>query len=46
VTAKYNVTGLPETFFLDSQGRIVAKYVSAIDAVTLNSLIRKAVAAG
>lgn len=46
VTAKYNVTGLPETFFLDSKGRIVAKYVSAIDAVTLNSLIRKAVAAG
>ena len=46
VTARYNVTGLPETFFLDSKGRIVAKYVSAIDAVTLNSLIRKAVAAG
>jgi cytochrome c biogenesis protein CcmG/thiol:disulfide interchange protein DsbE len=46
ITAQYNVTGLPETFFLDSKGRIVAKYISAIDAVTLNSLIRKAVAAG
>jgi hypothetical protein len=40
------VTGLPETFFLDTNGRIVAKYISAIDAVTLNSMIKQAVAAG
>jgi cytochrome c biogenesis protein CcmG/thiol:disulfide interchange protein DsbE len=46
VTAQYNVTGLPETFFLDTKGRIVAKYISAIDAVTLNSMIKQAVAAG
>jgi glutathione peroxidase-family protein len=40
------VTGLPETFFLDSKGRIVEKYISAVDEKTLDSLIQKAVDAG
>ena len=46
IGAQYDVTGLPETYFLDSKGKIVEKYMSAIDAVTLDSMIAKAVAAG
>jgi len=46
IGAQYDVTGLPETFFLDTKGKIVEKYVSAVDAVTLDSMIQKAVAAG
>jgi len=46
IGAQYDVTGLPETFFLDTKGRIVEKYVSAVDEKTLDSLIQKAVAAG
>jgi cytochrome c biogenesis protein CcmG, thiol:disulfide interchange protein DsbE len=46
VGARYDVTGLPETYFLDTKGRIVAKYISAIDEATLDSLISKTVAAG
>jgi cytochrome c biogenesis protein CcmG/thiol:disulfide interchange protein DsbE len=46
IGAQYNVTGLPETFFLDTKGKIVEKYVSAVDAVTLDAMITKAVAAG
>ena len=46
IGAQYDVTGLPETYFLDTKGKIVEKYMSAIDAVTLDSMIAKAVAAG
>jgi len=46
IGAQYDVTGLPETFFLDSKGRIVEKYISAVDEKTLDSLIQKAVDAG
>jgi cytochrome c biogenesis protein CcmG/thiol:disulfide interchange protein DsbE len=35
----WGVTGYPETFFIDTQGRIVSKFVSAIDANTLNNNI-------
>ena len=46
IGAQYNVTGLPETFFLDSKGTIVQKYVSAVDAATIDQLVGQAVAAG
>ncbi len=46
IGAQYNVTGLPETFFLDRKGKIVEKFISAFDPVTLDSMIQKAVAAG
>ena len=46
IGAQYDVTGLPETYFLDSKGKIVEKYMSAVDAVTLDTMIAKAVAAG
>ena len=46
IGAQYDVTGLPETYFVDTKGKIVEKYMSAIDAVTLDSMISKAVAAG
>lgn len=35
----WGVTGYPETFFIGSDGRIVSKFVSAIDAATLDTRI-------
>jgi len=46
IGAMYGVTGLPETYFLNTQGQIVAKYISSIDAPTLDKLIAQTVAAG
>jgi cytochrome c biogenesis protein CcmG/thiol:disulfide interchange protein DsbE len=46
IGAQYDVTGLPETYLVDTKGKIVEKYVSAVDAVTLDSMIQKAVAKG
>jgi len=46
IGAQYDVTGLPETYFLDTSGRVVQKYISAVDAATLDNLIKQAVAAG
>ena len=46
IGAQYDVTGLPETYFVDTKGTIVEKYMSAIDAATLDTMIAKAVAAG
>jgi cytochrome c biogenesis protein CcmG/thiol:disulfide interchange protein DsbE len=46
IGAQYDVTGLPETFFLDKQGTIVQKYISAVDAATIDQLIGQTVAAG
>ena len=46
IGAQYDVTGLPETYFVDTKGTIVEKYMSAIDAATLDTMIAKALAAG
>jgi cytochrome c biogenesis protein CcmG/thiol:disulfide interchange protein DsbE len=46
IGAQYDVTGLPETFFLDTKGRIVEKYISSVDEKTLDALIQKTVDAG
>jgi len=46
IGAQYDVTGLPETYFVDTKGKIVEKYMSAIDAATLDTMIAKAAAAG
>ena len=46
IGASYSVTGLPETYFLDTKGTIVQKYISAIDPATIDQLIGQAVAAG
>ena len=46
IGAQYDVTGLPETYFVDTKGTIVEKYMSAIDAATLDTMIAKAAAAG
>ena len=46
IGATYGVNGLPETYFITTDGRIVEKYVSSIDAATFDSMIQKAVAAG
>lgn len=35
----YGVMGLPETFFIDEEGRIRAKYVGPIDASTLDAYL-------
>lgn len=35
----WGVTGYPETFFIDAHGRIASKFVSAIDAETLEASI-------
>lgn len=35
----YGVLGFPETFFIDRDGRIVAKYNGALDPETLDSLV-------
>jgi cytochrome c biogenesis protein CcmG/thiol:disulfide interchange protein DsbE len=39
IMSLYGVVGFPETFFLDSDGRIVAKYIGAIDRTTLDSYL-------
>jgi cytochrome c biogenesis protein CcmG/thiol:disulfide interchange protein DsbE len=42
VMRRFGVTGLPETFVLDARGRIAAKWVGAIDAASLDSLLNSA----
>ena len=39
----WGVTGLPETFFIDRQGRVVARVIGAIDSRQLDDGIRSAV---
>lgn len=39
VGPNWGVTGYPETFFVGKDGRIVSKYISAIDAGTLDARI-------
>lgn len=40
LTPKWGVTGYPETFFVGRDGRIVSKFISAIDAESLDAGIR------
>jgi len=44
VMSKYGVLGFPETFFIDSEGRIVSKYVGPMDAATLDAYVSSMVA--
>jgi len=46
IGATYGVSGLPETYFINTQGQIVDKYISSIDEATFTTMIQKAVAAG
>ena len=46
IGATYGVSGLPETYFINTQGEIVDKYISSIDEATFTTMIQKAVAAG
>jgi cytochrome c biogenesis protein CcmG/thiol:disulfide interchange protein DsbE len=46
IGATYGVSGLPETYFINTKGEIVDKYISSIDAPTFTQMITKAVAAG
>ncbi|HZD18124.1 MAG TPA: TlpA disulfide reductase family protein [Actinomycetota bacterium] len=39
VNYAYGVTGFPESFFIDADGVIVAKYVGAMDAETLDAYV-------
>jgi cytochrome c biogenesis protein CcmG/thiol:disulfide interchange protein DsbE len=39
VNRDYGVLGFPETFFIDEQGEIVAKYVGPMDAATLDAYV-------
>jgi len=39
VNRDYGVLGFPETFFIDAQGRIMAKYVGPMDAATLDAYV-------
>jgi cytochrome c biogenesis protein CcmG/thiol:disulfide interchange protein DsbE len=39
--ADYGVTAPPETFFIDSDGTVVARFVGPLDAATLAAYLRK-----
>jgi cytochrome c biogenesis protein CcmG, thiol:disulfide interchange protein DsbE len=41
---KYGLTGAPETYFIDSQGRVVDHVVGAIEEEELNAAVRRALA--
>lgn len=45
IGAAWSVTGYPETFFVSKDGRIVSKWISNIDAVSLNKSIQQALTA-
>ncbi len=42
VNVDYGVWGIPETFFLDRQGRITYKHVGAIDRATIMAKVGEA----
>jgi cytochrome c biogenesis protein CcmG/thiol:disulfide interchange protein DsbE len=42
VAIAFGVYGVPETFFIDGQGTITAKYVGPLDPSTLSSYLREA----
>ncbi|MFQ5989948.1 MAG: TlpA family protein disulfide reductase [Candidatus Methylomirabilales bacterium] len=41
ISIDYGVYGIPETFFIDQEGRITHKHVGAVDAATLSTEIEK-----
>ena len=41
IGTKYGITGIPETFWIDKQGRIVDRWIGAIDEVNLTSRTQK-----
>jgi cytochrome c biogenesis protein CcmG/thiol:disulfide interchange protein DsbE len=45
IKAHYNVTGLPETFVIDPQGVVVAKYISVIDPAVVDQQLAAMVSA-
>lgn len=45
VARKWGVTGYPETFFIGKDGRVVSKYISNIDVVSLDQNITAALSA-
>ena len=44
ITVEFGVTGLPEKFFLDTDGRIVKKWVGPITAVELRKILDEVIA--
>ncbi len=44
ITVEFGVTGLPEKFFLDTEGRIVKKWVGPITATELQEILDEAIA--
>jgi thiol-disulfide isomerase/thioredoxin len=46
IGATYGVSGLPETYVINSKGEIVDKYISSLDEATFTTMLEKAVAAG
>jgi cytochrome c biogenesis protein CcmG/thiol:disulfide interchange protein DsbE len=45
VGRNWGVTGYPESFFIGKDGRVVSKYISNIDAITLDQSVMAALAA-
>ncbi len=45
IGAHYYVTGFPETYFVSKSGKVVGKFISSIDAATLDADIQAAVSA-
>ncbi len=41
IAAKYGITGIPETFWIDKQGQIVDHWIGAIDEANLTYRIQK-----
>lgn len=41
IAAKYGITGIPETFWIDKQGQTVDHWIGAIDEVNLTYRIQK-----
>ncbi|MBI2859821.1 MAG: TlpA family protein disulfide reductase [Chloroflexi bacterium] len=40
IAVKYRITGIPETFWIDRQGRIVDHWIGAVDEANLTSRVR------
>jgi thiol-disulfide isomerase/thioredoxin len=46
IGASYGVSGLPETYVINSKGEVIDKYISSLDEATFTTMLEKAVAAG